>query len=153
MKKNVLRIIALVLIDQIIKIIVFYELKQEITLIPNIISLNYLENYGSAFGMFSGRIILIALDLLIIICVIKLLVTKKYDVPEKSKFGFSLVLAGGIGNLIDRIARGFVIDYIDISELINYPVFNFADILILLGVIYVIIITLITTVQKQENKE
>ena len=48
--------------------------------------------------------------------------------------GTCLILAGGIGNVIDRIFRGFVVDYIDITGIINFPIFNLADILIVLGI-------------------
>ena len=63
----------------------------------------------------------------------------------------SLVLAGGIGNLIDRIFRGYVIDYFDITQLFNYPVFNFADICIVLGVVILFVTILINTVKSQES--
>ena len=63
----------------------------------------------------------------------------------------SLILAGGFANLIDRIVRGYVIDYIDITKLFNYPVFNFADICIVIGVILVFIIIIINTIKSQES--
>jgi len=79
------------------------------------------------------------------------MMSKKYKFDDKTKLGFSLILAGGIGNLIDRIFRGYVIDYIDISKIFSYPVFNFADICIVIGVILVIIIIIINTIKSQES--
>ena len=155
MKKNVLKIIILVLIDQIIKIIMSNTIGnsgESISLIPNVLKLTYLENTGAAFGMFSGRIILIGVDLLLIFFILKLLLDKKNEMINGNKIGLTLILAGGIGNLIDRIFRGAVIDYLDITDLLNYPIFNFADICVVTGVILIIVVILIATVQKQEKE-
>ena len=95
---------------------------------------------------------LIGINLLILFTIIKLVSSKKYEFTNTVKLAYSLVLAGGTTNLIDRIFRGFVIDYIDISELFYYPVFNFADICIILGIIIVMINILIKTVEKQEQR-
>ena len=67
------------------------------------------------------------------------------------KTAYSLILAGGITNLIDRLFRGFVVDYIDINELFYYPVFNLADICIIVGILVVIVTIVIKTLQKQEQ--
>ena len=64
---------------------------------------------------------------------------------------YSLILAGGITNLIDRLFRGFVIDYIDVNELFYYPVFNIADICIIIGILILVITIVIKTLQKQEQ--
>lgn len=154
MKKNIFRIIALVIIDQIIKIIVVNTLGVNggsINIIPNILKLTYLENSFAAFGISLEGIFLIALEILIIFCIIKLMITKKFEVEQNIKFGLSLILAGGFGNLIDRIIRGCVIDYIDITNLFNWPIFNFADICIVSGVIFIVVMILINTVKRQEN--
>ena len=68
------------------------------------------------------------------------------------KLAYSLILAGGITNLIDRLFRGFVIDYIDINNLFEYPIFNLADICIVIGVIVIMITVIIKTVQSQEKE-
>lgn len=154
MKKNTFIILALILIDQIIKLIVVNTIGttgESIAFIPNILNFTYVENTGGAFGLFSGRILLIGLDILIIYAVARLILNKKYELDKKAKLGLSLIIAGGMGNLIDRIVRGYVIDYIDITELINIIVFNFADICIVSGVILVFIMILINTVKKQES--
>ena len=64
---------------------------------------------------------------------------------------YALILAGGITNLIDRLFRGFVIDYIDVNELFYYPVFNIADICIIIGILILVITIVIKTLQKQEQ--
>jgi len=154
MKKNILKIIVLIAIDQLIKVIVFNTIGKtgdSILVIPNFLQITYVENFGAAFGVFVTRIFLIAVNLLIIFVVAKLLFSKKYNWDNKSSLGLSLILAGGIGNLIDRVFRGYVIDYIDITQVINYPVFNFADICIVVGVMLIMIMIIVNTLKSQEN--
>lgn len=154
MKKNIIKITILVIIDQLIKIIVLNtvcKLGKSVVIIPNILKFSYVENTGAAFGMVVTRIFLIGVNLLIIIAVIKLMVSKKYAVDNKTKLGLSLIAAGGTGNLIDRVFRGYVVDYIDVTELFDYPVFNFADICIVIGVILIIVIIIINTLKSQES--
>ena len=154
MKKNILKIIVLIVIDQLIKVIVLNTIGKtgdNILVIPNLLQITYVENFGAAFGVFVTRIFLIAVNLLIIFVVAKLLFSKKYKWDNKSSLGLSLILAGGIGNLIDRVFRGYVIDYIDITEVINYPVFNFADICIVVGVIILFVMIIVNTIKTQER--
>ena len=154
MKKNIFIAALLIIIDQIIKLIVYNTLRiagREIVLIPRLLSLNYLENTGASFGVFLTQFVLIGLGLVIIIFIIRLLFNKKYQLDRMMSFGLSLILAGGIGNLIDRIFRGYVIDYLDISNLFKFPIFNLADIYISIGVIIIFINIIITSVQAQEH--
>jgi signal peptidase II len=58
------------------------------------------------------------------------MITKKEVLTKFMRIAFTMIIAGGIGNILDRIFRGYVIDYIDVNKLIAYPVFNFADILV-----------------------
>ena len=92
-------------------------------------------------------ILLVAVDQLIKV----LILGKKYEFDKKAILGMTLILAGGIGNLMDRIIRGFVIDYFDITPIFDYPVFNFADICIVVGVILLFIIIIVNTVKSQEK--
>lgn len=62
-----------------------------------------------------------------------------------------MILGGGISNLLDRVFRGYVVDYIDINYLIKYPIFNLADILIVIGVLLIIGNLLFNKTRKQEN--
>jgi len=149
-------IVLLVVIDQIIKIVAAKTLGvslESITILPKILNLTYFENSESAFGIFSGRIILIGLDIMIIFIIAKMLLSKKNELDNKVKLALSLILAGGTGNLIDRLFRGYVIDYIDMGGLFGLPIFNFADICIVVGAISLIVLILINTVKSQENSE
>lgn len=153
MKRNTYLIILLIAVDQIIKILICNTIavsNETIILLPHV-ALNYVENTGAAWGMFSERILLIFIDIIVILVILKALLNKKYEFNNNAKLGMSLILAGGFGNLIDRIFRGYVVDYIDITRLFDYPIFNFADICIVVGVILVITVIIVNTVKDQEN--
>ena len=62
-----------------------------------------------------------------------------------------MIISGGTSNLIDRLFRGHVVDYIDINQIFNYPVFNIADMCIVIGVILLVGYIIIKTIKKQEN--
>ena len=154
MKKNSIIIAISVVIDQILKVIVYNTIGasgQTINFIPGMLHLTYVANTGAAFGFLNARCSLVIVDILILFFIIKTLLDKKYPLNDKTKIGLSLIIAGGMGNLIDRIFRGFVIDYIDITQIIDYPVFNFADILVVVGVILIIATIIVNTVKSQES--
>lgn len=140
MKKKIF-IIALItfVIDQIIKSLSLVYLIN-IPIIPNILSLTYAKNYGIAFSMLKEkRIIIIAISILLISFLIYVL---KKDYISKNKdtclvnIAFGILFGGILGNLFDRIVRGFVIDYINVSF---FSIFNLADIAITFGVVLLII--------------
>lgn len=140
MKKKIF-IIALITfaIDQIIKSLSLVYLIN-IPIIPNILSLTYAKNYGIAFSMLKEkRIIIIAISILLISFLIYVL---KKDYISKNKdtwlvnIAFGILFGGILGNLFDRIVRGFVIDYINVSF---FSIFNLADIAITFGVVLLII--------------
>ena len=155
--KSILIIVILVVIDQIIKKIILAN-KQilPIELIHNILILNYEENFGIAFGLAKGGIIIFCIiNLIIIGIVLKILFTQNENKNILKRICLTLISAGGIGNLIDRIFRGYVIDYIDFSPIINFPIFNFADIIIVTGTIgfaFFIILELIKEKDKNDIK-
>ena len=140
MKRKIF-IIALItfVIDQIIKSLSLVYLIN-IPIIPNILSLTYAKNYGIAFSMLKEkRIIIIAIWILLISFLIYVL---KKDYISKNKdtwlvnIAFGILFGGILGNLFDRIVRGFVIDYINVSF---FSIFNLADIAITFGVVLLII--------------
>ena len=160
MKKDKYRlistIIVLTIIDQVIKYIISINKENmPISIIKNIIQLNYVENFGVAFGIASGgKSIFIIANIIIIGIILKFLFTQSTSLNNIKKFFLSIIISGGIGNLIDRVFRGFVIDYIDFSQIVNYPVFNFADIMIVIGtIIFAIFIIKDMINDKKENKK
>lgn len=130
---------VLVIIDQIIKYFISAYLQPvgSVSVIDNIFSLTYVENKGVAFGMFSDmRWIFIALTSILLVIIIFYMFKKR----PKGKFFYvcaALIIGGGIGNLIDRIFYGYVIDYLSLSFF--PPVCNFADYCITAGTIMLVI--------------
>ncbi len=137
--KNIKRYIAdviifavLIFLDRITKIWAVTTLKDKdsIDLIKGVLELYYLPNgnTGAAFGMLAGHRVLF---LLIAVFVVGAIVYLVINMPENKKYKIVEILlvfiaAGGVGNMIDRIAQGYVVDFIYIS-LINFPIFNVAD--------------------------
>ncbi len=133
-------IVLLVLIDQLLKRWALYELKPSGTMdflkIGNldILGFHYLENTGAAFGSFAGmRWILIAVTS--IMCIVCIYILVRFTAKSRLLLtALTLIIGGGIGNLIDRIFRdGRVIDYIEV-RLFHFAVFNFADCCVVIGV-------------------
>ncbi len=140
MKRKIF-IIALItfVVDQIIKSLSLVYLIN-IPIIPNILSLTYAKNYGIAFSMLlEKRIIIIVISILLISFLIYVL-KKDYILKNKDTWlvniAFGILFGGIVGNLFDRIVRGFVIDYINVSF---FSIFNLADIAITFGVVLLII--------------
>ena len=106
-----------------------YLMEKDITLIENILYFSYVENRGAAFGILqNARWLFIVISVAVIAAIIIYLAVKK---PESKLFimGLAAVSGGGIGNLIDRVSSGYVVDFIDF-RIINFPVFNVADIFV-----------------------
>lgn len=131
--------IILIFIDQISKY--FIVINKEVlpkTIIKNILDFTYCENRGIAFGIGSGHVLSFSVITGIAIIFIIIAICMNYKKIEKlCACGISIFLAGGIGNFIDRTFRGYVIDFIDFGNFIRFPIFNFADICVVLGVIII----------------
>ena len=122
--------ILVAIIDQLIKFYVEKNISEKsIDIIENIFSFSYLKNYGAAWGIFSENswILTIITPMLIIFITYYLY---KYKNGKGDLIIGAIVVGGAIGNYIDRIFRGYVVDYIDFKI---WPVFNFADVCIVVG--------------------
>lgn len=129
----------LITIDQIFKYYILIN-KENLpnNIINGVLNFTYCENRGIAFGIGQGGAKIFALITLLIIIVALIYIAFKFNkLKGLTVFGIALVISGGIGNLIDRLFRGYVIDYIDFSEIVDFPIFNFADICIVVGVIII----------------
>ena len=143
MKRNIyLFSIIFLVIDQIIKFFVSSKmiLNESIILINNFLNLTYVQNKGAAFSLFSGnRIFLIMVGVFALIIFIYY-ISKLDKIKEIDVFTYSLFLGGLLGNLLDRIIYGYVIDYIGVNiSQYRFPIFNFADICIVVSIILIII--------------
>lgn len=123
---------ALVGLDQWIKVLAVDNLmgKEGIVLIKNFIALSYAENTGAAFSAFSDSTMLLSVFTLIML--IGVAVYMFFADGRIKNICTVCIFAGGAGNLIDRFAQGYVVDYIK-TLFIDFPVFNFADILVVCG--------------------
>lgn len=117
-------IITLVIVDQISKILLSIFLKSDINLISNFLSFTKVENKGIAFGLNKQNVVNIILTVMILFLIIKYIIDQKKRLTKETVIYLSLILAGGISNLIDRIFKGAVFDFIKIG---SFPVFNLAD--------------------------
>ena len=131
--------------DQMLKIILSNKLtlNKSFLLIKNLLYLNLTHNEGAAFGFFQGgRIFLIVIAVFAII-VVYLMASNEKVLTDYNVFTYSLLVGGILGNMIDRIIHGYVIDYIGITAFkLNFPIFNFADICITLSIVILILDTL-----------
>lgn len=126
-------------IDQIIKYI-FSNVINGFVLIPNFISFIYAKNDGVAFSMLSGNRIFIIIATLLLLWLLFYMLNKEDNKYLKNfsltNFAYGLLLGGILGNLIDRVIRGYVVDYVSLNIIgYHFPIFNFADVSITLGVI------------------
>lgn len=134
--KIIIFVTVLVLLEQLTKIVILKNRENlPITVINNVFMLSYVENSGVAFGIKVGSIwSFIVINIVILGIIIKFMYSQLQELNNKTIILLSLVLAGGISNLVDRIFRGYVVDFLDITPIINFPVFNFADIMIVVAV-------------------
>lgn len=136
---SILYILAIVVLDQLSKYIAkikLYSISQ-IEIIKGFFSLTYVENRGAAFGIFRDkRIILVGFTTIVIAVMIYYLIKNK-SMNKLLRVSLILIIAGAIGNLIDRVLLGYVVDFFHlyIGNVFDWPVFNVADISIVFGTI------------------
>ena len=104
--------------------------------------ITYVRNTGAAWSIFSSRTVLVLLISSFIIIGIILYIYKNRPKNKVEKIAYSMILGGAIGNFINRIIYGYVIDFIDVKIFgYNYPIFNLADTFIVIGVILLVVYT------------
>ena len=147
-KTTILLGILIIILDQITKILL---VKKNITIIPRILNFTYTENIGLAFGIGANNILMIIIvNIVILGIIIKFLKERTAQINCSIIVSLILVLAGGISNLIDRIARGVVVDFIDVN-ILNFPNFNIADISITIGIMILLIILIKKSLFTKED--
>lgn len=127
---------SLVALDQLVKYLVltYIPLHGSVPFLPYLLELTYVQNRGAAFSLFSDHTWLLTLCSLIMSAVLAVAVWKKFFVHPLGRTALTLVLAGAVGNLIDRAARGFVVDMFH-TLFMEFAVFNVADICLVVGCI------------------
>jgi signal peptidase II len=144
---------ALVGVDQLTKQLAVAYLKgQPNRLWPEVFELEYCENRGAAFSFFEGHVWLLALVSVIILTAVVIAVIRiKLPKIRWVRIAATLIVAGGLGNFIDRIFRGFVVDFISV-KLIDFPIFNFADCCVCIGA-FVLIFYVIFIYREPANEK
>ena len=152
MKKKIIIIaIICILLDFFSKLLVTNNLDvgESITVIPSFFSISYIKNTGAAWGMFSnGTILLAVISIIFLVVAIKFIYDLK-DVSKLSMFSYGMLLGGIVGNLIDRLFRNFVIDFLSFNIFgYSFPVFNIADCFIVISIGLIVIETLLKEGKK-----
>lgn len=130
------RISKIIMVDCVFKIqsLSIDSIAETVPVIKDVLHFSYLSNDGMAFGMFPDNKALLITLCLVILAIIGFVIykTKPEKMPEKISYG--MIIGGAVGNLVDRIMHGFVIDFIDV-RFIDYPTFNVADCFVVIGAI------------------
>ncbi len=145
---------VLALIDQLLKIWVksWLEPVGDLPLVGNLLHLTYLENRGMAFGMMQGqKWLLVWVTAFVLLILIAGIMMGKIRKPA-TLFTTAVIIGGGVGNLIDRIYRGYVVDYINVS-CINFPIFNFADICVTCGTIVLLLLLVVEMIREEKAEK
>lgn len=115
-------------------------LLQTIKVIPNFFSIKYVQNTGAAWGIFSDQTMLLTIIGAIFLIVLNRYLAKEFKFTKFSMIGYGFLIGGMIGNLVDRILHGYVIDFLSFRIFsYDFPVFNVADILIVVGVFFLVV--------------
>ena len=146
MNRDINKIIKLssffLILDIVVKLIVKNNmyLNESIKIIDNFFYITYVKNTGAAWSILSGKQLLLILFTVIVIVWLVIYLYKKKTYTRIEKIGYSLLLGGAVGNLIDRVVYGYVIDYLNFYIFnYNYPIFNIADSCIVIGIMLLFI--------------
>ena len=132
---------GIVAADQLSKLWILGNLPlyEQIPVIDGLFHLTYVQNTGAAFSSFQGQLwLFIAIFVLLTVAVIWEFATKKMGFSQFERWCIAAVYAGGLGNMIDRLRLGYVVDMVEV-EFMNFPVFNVADCFITCGCIAMIV--------------
>ena len=126
--------LVLVILDQVVKYLVLTHipLGGYVPFLPHVVCLTYVQNTGAAFSMFSQHTWILAFISLVMSVVLAVALWQNFFTHPLGKVTLSLLLAGAVGNLIDRAMRGFVVDMFQLLFM-NFAVFNVADICVVVG--------------------
>ena len=146
----------LILVDQLSKLSAIHHLmgKDPLVLIDGVFELRYLENRGAAFGILQDKKLFFVIFTIIVLCLIIYVYLKR--IPCEKKFIWMdliciLFVSGAVGNFIDRITKNYVVDFF-YFKLINFPIFNVADIYVTVAAFAMIILGLFYYKEEDYNK-
>ena len=152
MKKIFIISFIILVIDIISKRLVIGSLltSESISIIDNFFRITYAENTGVAFSLIEGYVgFIIIMTVIVIMMIFKYV--KNNNISKYEEIGYSFILGGAIGNLLDRVIYGYVIDFLDFNIFgYDFPIFNIADSFIVIGVLILGIISFREVGEKNE---
>ncbi|MEI5992635.1 signal peptidase II [Candidatus Enterococcus mansonii] len=119
--------------------------------IPGFLSFTYIRNTGAAWSLLEGKMWFFYIITVIVVAVVLYILVKNINSSKWFTVGLSLVLAGAIGNFIDRVRLGFVVDMFQ-TEFINFPIFNVADTALVIGVACIFIYLILEEKAAKDGK-
>lgn len=140
----VLIIVLMIGLDQIIKTVVVNKFVEPVGFY--LIKINYALNTGIAFGLNEGNNRNIVVTFIILILILNFVINQKDRIDRKTGISLCMITAGGISNLIDRFVYKGVVDYID---MIGFPIFNLADVYIVVGWILLVVSVISYSTKKE----
>ena len=144
------------ILDQLSKIIIvnLFSVHRGITIIPSFFSLMYVQNTGAAWSILDGNRLFLIITSILALIVIYLFFIKKQELKKIEHVIYGILIGGILGNLFDRIFRGFVVDYLSFNIFgYPFPIFNLADIFIVCSVFIILILTLRGVKQDDSTSE
>lgn len=144
--------VALVVIDQWTKAVVLRDLAggRVVTPLPGILQFRYVENTGAAFSVLTGRTMFLAVITALVLCIATGLLVFEKIPGILNQVSVLLMVAGGLGNLIDRVSRHYVVDFIEVL-FTRFAVFNFADCCVTIGAVILILSTILSFVKDVKS--
>ena len=150
----ILIIIITIFIDQMCKYAstTYLYNKEPIILIENFFKLNYVKNYGAAWGILKNQRYLLVVITILVVISLAIYIKLNRNLYKLSRISIAFIIGGAIGNLIDRVKMGYVIDFLDINfgKVYDFPVFNFADSFIVVGTFLMMYLILTDRFEKQK---
>lgn len=152
----VISVICIVL-DQLTKILCVKSiaLGDSITVIPGVLDFTYIQNRGAAFGsLTNARWVFMIASVVMIVIIACYVISNRNTLSYPTVITLALIVGGGIGNMIDRIALGYVIDFIDVKFLPFWKwIFNIADSFVCVGAFFLVIIFIIEEIKTKKESE
>ncbi len=142
MKKSFATAVIFLLIDQLIKgfLVFFINIGESIVVIKNFFNITLALNKGAAFSILTSSSVFLILISIFVLCALGYYVVKSKDIKNYEYIIYGFLMGGTAGNLVDRIIRGAVVDYLDFNFFgYAFPIFNFADICIVISMFLIII--------------
>lgn len=145
---------ASIIIDQLAKLWALNVLRDggSMKIIGEFLRFTYAENRGAAFSILQNQRIFFIIVTIIMLIVLAYIYFKTKNISRLSKLSIAMIAGGAIGNFIDRVRFGFVVDFIDVrfGSFYNFPIFNVADSFVVCGTILMILLILFNRFEKSE---